>query len=48
MSESACGAMANSERHEAVMQTITARRRAMNLPMIIDDEQAGRREKWHS
>ena len=26
------------EKHEAVMKTITARRRAMNLPMIIDDE----------
>ena len=26
------------EKHEAVMKTITARRRAMNPPMIIDDE----------
>ena len=26
------------EKHEALMKTITARRRAMNPPMIIDDE----------
>jgi hypothetical protein len=30
--------MVNTEKHEAVMKTITARRRAMNPPMIIDDE----------
>jgi hypothetical protein len=29
--------MVNTEKHEAVMQPIIARRRTMNLPVIIDD-----------